>query len=105
MCLKAHQFSVKHGLSKCRIGAWWSFTGRPHPGEDEVKKRLRSFKSIWFKVLASLKRLASGVLTHPVTIGQMIDKHTPKRIKDKPKSIHLMGTDRPEARIFVCFWP
>jgi len=66
-----------------RIGAWWSFTGRPHPGEDEV--------------LASLKRLASGVLTHPVTIGQMIDKHTPKRKKDKPKSIHLMGTDRPEA--------
>ena len=48
-------------------------------------------------MLASLKRLASGVLTHPVTIGQMIDKHTPKRKKDKPKSIHLMGTDRPEV--------
>ena len=51
------------------------------------------------QVLASLKRLASGVLTHPVTIGQMIDKHTPKRKKDKPKSIHLMGTDRPEVII------
>ena len=66
-----------------------------------MKKRLRSLTNIWFQVLASLKRLASGVLTHPVTIGQMIDKHTPKRKKDKPKSIHLMGTDRPEARIFV----
>ena len=82
---------------ECRIGAWWSFTGRPHPGEDEVRKSLKSLTNIGFKVLASLKRLASGVLTHPVTIGQMIDKHTPKRKKDKPKSIHLMGTDRPEA--------
>ena len=62
-----------------------------------MRKSLKISPSLGFKVLASLKRLASGVLTHPVTIGQMIDAHTPKRKKDKPKSIHLMGTDRPEA--------
>lgn len=66
-----------------RIAAWWSFTGRPYPGDQEVQ--------------ASLARLASGVLTHPITIGRMIDTYTPKRKKDKPKSVHLMGTDRPEA--------
>merc|ERR1712051_187635 len=65
------------------IQAWWEFTGRPDPGQDQI--------------LASLQRLVSGVLTHPITIGKVIDQYTPKRKKDKPKSIHLMGTDRPEA--------
>jgi len=65
------------------IQAWWEFTGRPDPGQDQI--------------LASLQRLVSGVLTHPITIGKVIDTYTPKRKKDKPKSIHLMGTDRPEA--------
>jgi len=66
-----------------KISEWWEYTGRPHPGEEEV--------------LASLQRLVSGVLTHPVTIGKMVNTHAPKRKKDKPKSVHLMGTDRPEA--------
>jgi len=66
-----------------KIGAWWQYTGRPNPGEKEI--------------MASLRRLVSGVLSHPVTIGKMIFTHAPKRKKDKPKSIHLMGTDRPEA--------
>ena len=65
------------------IQSWWDFTGRPSPGEEEI--------------LESLKRLVSGVITHPLTIGKVIDMYTPKRKKDKPKSIHLMGTDRPEA--------
>ena len=65
------------------IENWWDFTGRPYPGDQEI--------------LDSLKRLVSGVITHPLTIGKMIDQYTPKRKKDKPKSIHLMGTDRPEA--------
>merc|ERR1711935_1165065 len=34
---------------------------------------------------------------HPMTIGKVISAHTPKRKKDKPKSIHLVGTDTPEA--------
>jgi len=37
------------------------------------------------------------VLTHPMTIGKVISAYTPKRKKDKPKSIHLIGTDTPEA--------
>ena len=49
------------------------------------------------QILESLKRLVSGVLTHPVTIGKMIDQHTPKRKKNTPKTVHLVGTDRPEA--------
>jgi len=65
------------------IKNWWDFTGRPFPGEEEI--------------LDSLKRLVAGVITHPITIGKVIDTYTPKRKKDKPKSIHLMGTDRPEA--------
>ena len=68
---------------------------RRRRGEHKSEK----FHKVAFQVLASLKRLASGVLTHPVTIGVMIDKHTPERKKDKPKSIHLMGTDRPEVGI------
>jgi len=65
------------------IGAWWDFTGRPHPGDQAI--------------LDSLQRLVSGVLTHPITIGKVINTYSPKRKKDKPKSLHLMGTDRPEA--------
>ena len=59
------------------------FPDRPEVGEEQV--------------LESLKRLVSGVLTHPVTIGQMISQHTPKRKKNSPKTVHLVGTDRPEA--------
>merc|ERR1712088_43261 len=65
------------------INNWWSFTDRPEIGEEQV--------------LESLKRLVSGVLTHPVTIGQMVNQHTPKRKKNSPKSVHLVGTDKPEA--------
>ena len=48
--LKSLQKQAKH------IHAWWEFTGRPDPGEDGV--------------VESLKRLVSGVLTHPITIGK-----------------------------------
>jgi len=65
------------------INAWWSYTERPEIGEDGV--------------LDSLKRLVSGVLTHPVTIGKIVNQYTPKRKKNSPKSVHLVGTDRPEA--------
>merc|ERR1712079_570887 len=65
------------------ITKWWEYIDKPYPGDQEI--------------LNSLKRLVSGVLTHPITIGKVIDQYTPKRKKDKPKSIHLMGTDRPEA--------
>ena len=58
-------------------------SGKPEVGEEQI--------------LDSLKRLVSGVLTHPVTIGKMIGQHTPKRKKNSPKSVHLVGTDRPEA--------
>ena len=47
---KALRKNAKH------IHNWWDFTGKPSPGEDEI--------------LESLKRLVSGVLTHPVTIGK-----------------------------------
>ena len=40
------------------IHAWWDFTGRPDPGIDGV--------------VESLKRLVSGVLTHPITIGNIL---------------------------------
>ena len=59
------------------------FAERPEIGEDGV--------------LDSLKRLVSGVLTHPVTIGKIVNQYTPKRKKNSPKSVHLVGTDRPEA--------
>ena len=62
----------------------WEFTGKPDPGVDEITN--------------GLKRLVTGVLTHPMTIGKVISAHTPKRKKDKPKSIHLIGTDTPEVR-------
>jgi len=75
--LKSLQKQAKH------IHAWWEFTGRPDPGEDGV--------------VESLKRLVSGVLTHPITIGKMVSTYTPKRKKNSPKSVHLVGTDRPEA--------
>ena len=39
------------------IQAWWEFTGRPYPGDEEI--------------LGSLKRLVTGVLTHPLTIGKV----------------------------------
>ena len=41
--------------AKC-IKAWWEFTGKPEPSEDEI--------------MNSLQRLVTGVLTHPVTIGE-----------------------------------
>jgi len=72
--LKAHA-SVIH--------QWWEYTGRPDPGLDEV--------------INSLKRLVTSVLTHPLTIGKTTANYTIKKKKDKPKSIHLLGTDTPEA--------
>merc|ERR1711936_636843 len=65
------------------IKNWWEYIAAPYPGDEAI--------------LNSLRRLVSGVLTHPITIGKVIEQYTPKRKKDKPKSIHLMGTDRPEA--------
>jgi len=65
------------------IHKWWEYTGRPDPGEEEV--------------VNSLKRLVTSVLTHPMTIGKTIANYTPKRKKDSPKTIHLVGTDTPEA--------
>jgi len=75
--LKGLRKNAKH------VHAWWEFTGRPDPTEEGV--------------LESLKRLVSGVLTHPVTIGKCVAQYTPKRKKNSPKSVHLVGTDRPEA--------
>ena len=43
------------------IKAWWNFTGKPEPTEEEI--------------LDSLKRLVSGVLTHPVTIGNCVTSY------------------------------
>ena len=37
------------------------------------------------------------VLTHPMTIGKMVANYTPKKRKDYPKSVHLVGTDTPEV--------
>lgn len=65
------------------IYKWWEYTGRQDPGEEEI--------------VNSLKRLVTSVLTHPLTIGKAIANYTPKRKKDTPKSIHLVGTDTPEA--------
>jgi len=65
------------------IHAWWEYTGKPNPGTEEITN--------------SLKRLVSGVLSHPMTIGKVINNYGPKRKKDHPKSIHLVGTDTPEA--------
>ena len=48
--LKPLRKNAKH------IHNWWEFTGRPDPGEEAI--------------LETLKRLVSGVLTHPVTIGE-----------------------------------
>ena len=38
------------------IKAWWEYIEKPFPGDEAI--------------LNSLKRLVSGVLTHPITIGQ-----------------------------------
>ena len=61
----------------------YNFADRPEVGEDQI--------------LESLKRLVSGVLTHPVTIGKAISDHTVRRKKNSPKTVHLVGTDKPEA--------
>jgi len=65
------------------INAWWDYTGRPHPGIQEINN--------------SLKRLVSDVMTHPMTIGKVISEFCPKRKKGYPKSIHLVGTGTIEA--------
>jgi len=65
------------------IYSWWEYTGKPNPGTEEITN--------------SLKRLVTGVLSHPMTIGKVISSYGPKRKKDNPKSIHLIGTDTPEA--------
>ncbi len=49
------------------ILAWWSYTGKPDPTEDEI--------------LDSLKRLVSGVLTHPLTIGEYSTGNTVDLLK------------------------
>ena len=79
--------SEKQRNLKCFLR--WEFTGKPDPGVDEITN--------------GLKRLVTGVLTHPMTIGKVISAHTPKRKKDKPKSIHLIGTDTPEVRLVAFF--
>ena len=46
------------------------------------------------------------LMTIPVltkTSTQVISAHTPKRKKDKPKSIHLIGTDTPEVKAPASF--
>ena len=53
------------------IHAWWEFTGKPDPGEDII--------------VESLKRLVSGVLTHPVTIGRYNIELQYTTIKDNTK--------------------
>jgi hypothetical protein len=58
--LKPLRKNAKH------IHNWWEFTGRPDPGEEAI--------------LASLQRLVSGVLTHPVTIGKIYCM-SPKNLK------------------------
>ncbi|XP_023327013.1 putative protein MSS51 homolog, mitochondrial [Eurytemora carolleeae] len=65
------------------IKQWWKYIDRAYPGDEEI--------------LESLKRLISGVITHPLTIGKVISTHVGKKGKDKAKSIHMVGTDRPEA--------
>jgi len=74
------------------IFKWWEFTGKPNPGVEEI--------------LDSLKRIVTGVLSNPLTIGKVISAHGPKRKKDRAKSIHLMGTDTQEAAMiyagFTC---
>ncbi len=49
--LKPIRKNAKH------VHNWWEFTGRPDPGEEAI--------------LAAMKRLVTGVLTHPVTIGEI----------------------------------
>merc|ERR1712004_238699 len=65
------------------ISAWWEYTGKPHPGLPAI--------------VASLKRLVSDVMCHPMTIGKVISTYGPKRKKGYPKSIHLVGTGNIEA--------
>jgi len=77
------EISKMLGKQRDHIKNWWEYIAAPYPGDEAI--------------LNSLRRLVSGVLTHPITIGKVIEQYTPKRKKDKPKSIHLMGTDRPEA--------
>ena len=69
------------------INAWWDYTGRPHPGIQEINN--------------SLKRLVSDVMTHPMTIGKVIAEFCPKRKKGYPKSIHLVGTGTIEVSYSV----
>jgi len=65
------------------ISKWWDYTGKPHPGLQEI--------------IASLKRLVTDVMCHPMTIGKVIANYGPKRKKNYPKSIHLIGTGNIEA--------
>ena len=66
------------------ISAWWEYTGKPHPGVPAI--------------IASLKRLVSDVMCHPMTIGKVISTYGPKRKKGYPKSIHLVGTGNIEVQ-------
>jgi len=65
------------------VQKWWKFIDRAYPGDDEI--------------LESFKRIVTGIITHPLTIGKSITDNSGKRPSNKAKSIHLVGTDRPEA--------
>ena len=71
------------------ISAWWEYTGKPHPGVPAI--------------IASLKRLVSDVMCHPMTIGKVISTYGPKRKKGYPKSIHLVGTGNIEVQEEIFF--
>ena len=69
------------------ISKWWEYTGKPNPGVAEI--------------VNSLKRLVGDVITHPMTIGKVIANYGPKRKKNYPKSVHLVGTGNVEVSLSV----
>ena len=38
-----------------------------------------------------------------MTIGKAVANYTPKRKKDSPKSVHLVGTDTPEVILVLAY--
>ena len=38
-----------------------------------------------------------------MTIGKAVANYTPKRKKDSPKSVHLVGTDTPEVILGLAY--
>ena len=51
------------------------------------------------EIVNSLKRLVGDVITHPMTIGKVLANYGPKRKKNYPKSIHLVGTGNLEVSV------